>query len=123
MSYYLGVDIGTTGTRAVLIDKEGKVIGGQSADHEPISTPQPQWAEQNPENWWAAARRAVTGILRGAGIKGGAIQGVGLSGQMHGLGVLDKENQGLRPSIIWGDQRCQAEAGDHTRAVGQGKLI
>jgi xylulokinase len=120
---FLGIDIGTTGTRAVLIDREGKVIGGQSADHEPISTPQPQWAEQNPENWWAAARQAVTGVLRRTGVKNDAIQGIGLSGQMHGLVLLDKQHQVLRPSIIWCDQRCQAEADAITKTVGYDKLI
>ena len=123
MSYYLGIDIGTTGTRAVLIDGLGKVIGGQSADHDPISTPQPQWAEQNPENWWKAARQAVTGVLKRTGVKGEAIQGIGLSGQMHGLVLLDKQYQVLRPSIIWCDQRCQAEAESITRTVGYDKLI
>src|SRR5690242_19978248 len=90
MSSYLGIDIGTTGTRAVLIDGAGKVIGGQSAEHEPISTPQPQWAEQSPENWWAAAQQAVTGVLKRTGVEGGSVRGIGLSGQMHGLVLLNK---------------------------------
>jgi len=123
MNYYLGIDIGTTGTRAVLIDGEGKVIGGQSADHEPISTPEPQWAEQSPENWWSAAQQAVTGVLRRCGVKGDAVHGIGLSGQMHGLVLLDKKQQVLRPSIIWCDQRCQAEAEAITQTVGYDKLI
>jgi xylulokinase len=106
-----------------LIDGLGKVIGGQSADHDPISTPQPQWAEQDPENWWKAARQAVTGVLKLTGVKGEAIQGIGLSGQMHGLVLLDKQHQVLRPSIIWCDQRCQAEAESITRTVGYDKLI
>src|SRR5512145_1465329 len=123
MSYYLGIDIGTTGTRAVIIDSKGRVIAGQSADHEPIRTPQPQWAEQNPENWWAAAQQAVSGVLSHTGVKGDAIKGIGLSGQMHGLVLLDKQHQVLRPSIIWCDQRCQAEADGINRTVGYDKLI
>src|SRR5262245_51537397 len=123
MSYYLGIDIGTTGTRAVLIDGSGKVIGGQSSDHEPINTPQPQWAEQNPENWWAAAQQAVTGVLKRAGVKADDVRGIGLSGQMHGLVLLDKQHEVLRPSIIWCDQRCQAEADAITKTVGYDKLI
>ena len=69
MSYYLGIDIGTTGTRAVLVDEKGKVVGGQSADHEAISTPQPQWAEQNPEDWWSATQLAVGRVLQISQVK------------------------------------------------------
>ncbi len=123
LSYYLGIDIGTTGTRAVLIDGEGKVIGGHSADHEPINTPQPQWAEQNPENWWAAARQAATRVLQSTAVKREDVQGIGLSGQMHGLVLLDAQHQVLRPSIIWCDQRCQAEADAITGTVGYDRLI
>jgi xylulokinase len=123
MSYYLGIDIGTTGTRAVVIDEKGKVVDGQSADHDPISTPQPQWAEQNPENWWAAAQLAVGRVLRASKVKGDDIKGIGLSGQMHGLVLLDKSHQVLRPSIIWCDQRCQKEADQITQSVGYDRLI
>lgn len=123
MSYYLGIDIGTTGTRAVLIDALGKVAGGQSTDHEPISSLFPQWAEQNPENWWVAVRLAVSKVLQAGKVRGDEIKGVGLSGQMHGLVLLDKNQQVLRPSIIWCDQRCQAEADAITRAIGYDKLI
>ena len=123
MSYYLGIDIGTTGTRAVIIDENGKVVSGQSADHEPISTPYPQWAEQNPQNWWSAARQAIGKVLQSAQLKGEDILGIGLSGQMHGLVLLDKNYQLLRPSIIWCDQRCQAEADDISKSVGYDRLI
>jgi xylulokinase len=123
MSYFLGIDVGTTGTRAVLINEKGKVIGGQSADHEPISTPQPQWAEQNPENWWAATQLAVGQVLQNSQVQGDEVRGIGLSGQMHGLVLLDKRHQVLRPSIIWCDQRCQAEADQITHRVGYERLI
>ena len=123
MTYYLGIDIGTTGTRAVVIDEKGKVVGGQSADHDPISTPQPQWAEQNPENWWAAAQLAVGRVLQASKVKGDDIKGIGLSGQMHGLVLLDKSHRVLRPSIIWCDQRCQKEADQITQTVGYDRLI
>jgi xylulokinase len=123
MSYYLGIDIGTTGTRAVLMDQEGRVVGGQSADHEPISTPQPQWAEQNPENWWSATLLAVGQLLQSTQPKAEEIRGIGLSGQMHGLVLLGQNHQVLRPSIIWCDQRCQAEADWITRVVGYDRLI
>ena len=123
MSYFLGIDIGTTGTRAVLIDGQGKVIGGKSAEHDPISSPLPQWAEQDPENWWVAARQATKAVLESKGIKGTEVKGIGLSGQMHGLVLLDKDHRVLRPSIIWCDQRCQAEADLITGAVTYDRLI
>jgi xylulokinase len=123
MSYYLGIDVGTTGTRAVLIDGEGKVIGGQSADHDPISTPHPQWAEQDPENWWTATQAAVGRVLQVSGVRGEDVGGIGLSGQMHGLVLLDRNHQVLRPSIIWCDQRCQAEADAIAKSVGYDQLI
>ncbi len=123
MTYSLGIDVGTTGTRAVIIDAEGKVVGGHSADHEPISTPQPQWAEQNPEDWWGATKTAIAKVLQSTGVKGREIHAIGLSGQMHGLVLLDKSHQVLRPSIIWCDQRCQAEADRITETVGYDRLI
>lgn len=123
MSYFLGIDIGTTGTRAVLIDGQGKVIGGKSAEHDPISSPLPQWAEQDPENWWVAARQAIMAVLESKGIKGTEVKGIGLSGQMHGLVLLDKDHRVLRPSIIWCDQRCQAEADLITGVVTYDRLI
>ena len=123
MSCYLGIDIGTTGSRAVLISDVGQIVGAQSAEHESISTPHPQWAEQNPENWWNAAKSAIWKVLQVSGIRGDEISAIGLSGQMHGLVLLDEGDQVLRPSIIWCDQRCQAEADDITRVVGYDRLI
>lgn len=123
MNYFLGVDIGTTGTRAVLMDAAGKVAGGQSAEHDPISTPFPQWAEQDPENWWMAVQQAIGKVLQSTGVGGSAVKGIGLSGQMHGLVLLDKDHKILRPSIIWCDQRCQAEADLITRTVTYDKMI
>jgi xylulokinase len=123
MSFYLGIDVGTTGTRAVVMNEKGIVVAGQSADHEPISSPQPQWAEQNPENWWAATKLAVGKVLGKSGVRGDEVKGVGLSGQMHGLVLLDQNLEVLRPSIIWCDQRCQAEADSITRTVGYDQLI
>jgi xylulokinase len=76
MKYFLGVDIGTTGTRAVLIDEKGQLAGGQSAEHDPISTPQPQWAEQNPANWWEAAKRAISRVLAATQVRGEDVKGI-----------------------------------------------
>ena len=109
MKYWLGVDIGTGGSRALLVDAEGHVAAGVTAVHEDIQMAHPLWAEQRPENWWDAAVEAIQGVLAKAGVRGEDIAGVGLSGQMHGLVLLDSQNQVIRPALIWCDQRCQEQ--------------
>ena len=109
MKYWLGVDIGTGGSRALLVDAEGNITAGVTAAHEDIQMEHPLWAEQRPENWWDAALEAIQGVLAKAGVRGEDVAGVGLSGQMHGLVLLDSENQVIRPALIWCDQRCQQQ--------------
>jgi len=107
MKYWLGLDIGTGGSRALLVNEDGVVAGGVTAPHEDIRMPQPLWAEQDPENWWRAAQQAIRGVLQETGVGSDDVAAVGLSGQMHGLVLLDQKNEVLRPAIIWCDQRCQ----------------
>jgi xylulokinase len=107
MKYWLGVDIGTGGSRALLVDADGHVVAGVTAPHEDIHMPRPLWAEQRPENWWEAARLAIRGVLAKASASGADVAGIGLSGQMHGLVLLDKADNVVRPALIWCDQRCQ----------------
>lgn len=109
MSCWLGIDIGTGGSRALLVREDGSVECGVTAPHEEMVMERPLWAEQRPEDWWDAARRAVRGVLRKAGMRGADVRGVGLSGQMHGLTLLDAEGQVLRPALIWCDQRSQQQ--------------
>ena len=109
MKYWLGVDIGTGGSRALLTDAEGHVAAGVTAAHEDIQMAHPLWAEQRPENWWDAAVEAIRGVLAKAAVRGQDVAGVGLSGQMHGLVLLDSENRVIRPALIWCDQRCQQQ--------------
>jgi xylulokinase len=109
MSYWLGLDVGTGGTRALLIDEAGKVHHAHTAPHEEMRMERPLWAEQRPENWWDAARQAIRGVLTAAKISGKEVQGVGLSGQMHGLVILDAEHRVIRPALIWCDQRSQLQ--------------
>src|SRR5438270_9308454 len=106
--YWLGIDVGTGGTRALLIDERGKARHACTSPHEDMRMERPRWAEQRPENWWDAAQLAVRGVLAQAGASGPDVRGVGLSGQMHGLVILDEANQVIRPSLIWCDQRSQA---------------
>jgi len=120
---FLGVDVGTGGTRAVLIDREGKVIASHAAEHAPIRSPHIGWAEQDPEDWWRAAREAISGAMAASGLAGSEIEAVGLTGQMHGCVMLDAAGQVLRPALIWCDQRTQPECDWLTEKIGFDRLI
>jgi xylulokinase len=119
----LGIDIGTGGTRAVLLDGEGRVISSATAAHPPFASPHAGWAEQNPEDWWSAVCRAVPECLAGGNTAVGEVTGIALTGQMHGLVLLDRGGSALRPSIIWCDQRTEAECREITERVGAARLI
>jgi xylulokinase len=106
---WLGIDIGTGGSRALLVDGAGHVRAGYTAAHEEMRMERPMWAEQQPENWWDASVDAVRGALGAAGISGREVKCIGLSGQMHGLVILDEAGRVIRPSLIWCDQRSQAQ--------------
>ncbi|HZS52143.1 MAG TPA: xylulokinase [Bryobacterales bacterium] len=123
MAYWLGIDTGTGGTRALLLDGRGRVAAGFTAPHEEVQMPHPLWAEQRPQDWWQAAQAAIRGVLRQAGISGNEIAGIGLSGQMHGLVLLDAQNQVIRPAIIWCDQRCQRQVDWIHGRVGRDRVV
>jgi xylulokinase len=120
---WLGIDIGTGGSRALLVNRKGEVVAAHTAAHEDMLMLQPLWAEQRPENWWDAAVAAVRGVLASSGIAPTEIRGVGLSGQMHGLVVLDAAHQVLRPSLIWCDQRSQAQVDWVNATVGPERVL
>jgi len=122
MAYLLGIDVGTSGTKTLLIDESGKVIVS-ATDTYPLSTPKPLWAEQEPEDWWRATVSTIRVVLRESGVDPGEIKGIGLSGQMHGAVFLDERNQVLRPSILWCDQRTGAECDWITETVGKEKVV
>lgn len=115
MQALLGIDIGTSGCKALLIGTNGAVIAADVATY-PLSQPRPGWAEQDPELWVAGAQRSVAGVLAKA--PGVEILCVGLSGQMHGLVALDSGHKVLRPAILWNDQRTEAECASMTEASG-----
>ncbi|HBY59859.1 MAG TPA: xylulokinase, partial [Solibacterales bacterium] len=121
--YWLGIDTGTGGTRALLIDEKGTVRAGFTAPHEEMAMERPLWAEQRPENWWDAAVAAIRGVLRESKIKAKDIQGVGLSGQMHGLVLLDEAGAVIRRSLIWCDQRSQAQCDAINATVGKANVL
>ena len=125
----LGLDIGTSGTKALLLSESheggggGAVLATAEAPH-PISTPRPGWSEQDPENWWQACIAATAAVLQKAGIAGKSVRGVGLSGQMHGSVFLGEGTRALRPALLWNDQRTAAECREiEQRAGGRAALI
>lgn len=121
--YWMGIDVGTGGTRALLVDEGGRVRAGFTAPHEDMRMERPLWAEQRPENWWEAAQQAVRGVLREAGASGAEVRGVGLSGQMHGLVMLDEAGRVIRPALIWCDQRSQQQVDWVNRALGPDAVL
>jgi len=123
MSYMMGIDVGTTGTRAVVVRPDGHVVGAATGDHQPMRMPKPGWAEQDPADWWQATIVAVRAALANAGLKGADIAAVGLSGQMHGVVLLDQTYAVIRPALIWCDQRSQAQCDWITAQVGSERLI
>ena len=121
--YWLGIDVGTGGTRALLVDETGKVRHAFTAPHEDMRMEQPLWAEQRPENWWDAAQTAIRGVLGASGIPGRDIRGIGLSGQMHGLVMLDEADEVIRPALIWCDQRSQPQVDAINARVGKEVVV
>lgn len=122
-AYWLGVDIGTGGTRALLVDETGRITAARTAVHEDMTMQRPLWAEQRPENWWDACQEAIRGVLSDAGINGEAVRGVSLSGQMHGLVILDADHNVIRPALIWCDQRSQPQVDALNAKVGKEKIL
>ncbi len=122
MAYVLGIDIGTSGTKTVLFDEKGAVIASCTAEY-PLYQPRNGWAEQRPEDWWEAVVSTVKSVLDKSGILPADIKGIGLSGQMHGLVMLDKDSRVLRPAIIWCDQRTGEECKEIEDRIGRKRLI
>lgn len=123
MSYFLGVDIGTSGTKTLLIDPTGKILA-EATETYPLSHPRPMWSEQNPEHWWKATVKTIKSVVKKARVQPADVKGIGLSGQMHGSVFLDKNDQVIRPALLWNDQRTSAECGEIEKlAGGRAKLI
>lgn len=115
--YILGIDIGTSGCKVVLVDQNGAVCGTSSAPY-PLSRPQPGWTEQDPTDWWDGCVQALQAVVQLYAPSGEDIVGIGLSGQMHSLVILDDENRVIRPAILWNDQRTQQQCDELTEKVG-----
>jgi xylulokinase len=119
----VGIDIGTTGSRALVVDGSGRVLGAASADHAPFRSPQTGWAEQDPADWWRACQIAVRAAIAASGVAGDAIAAIGLSGQMHGAVLLDESGEVVRPSLIWCDQRTEQECRWLESRIGASRLL
>ena len=122
MPLLCGIDVGTTGARAIVIDEHGTIKGVGSADY-PLSAPRPGWTEQDPEAWWTGSAESIHDALTAAEARRGDVAAVGLSGQMHSLVLLDGAGRVLRPAILWNDQRTAEECAEITRRVGWERLI
>ena len=120
---WLGIDVGTGSSRALLIDARGGVRAGYTAAHEEMRMERPLWAEQRPENWWDAVVEAVRGVLAKAGVAGSEVKAIGLSGQMHGLVLLDDAGAVIRPALIWCDQRSQAQVDAVNAKLGRENVV
>jgi len=119
---FLGIDVSTTSSKALLIDERGDVIAVASHPHT-LQTRKPLWSEQDPREWWEAVSASIKSVLEKAGVSGDAVGAVGLTGQMHGLVLLDHVGNVLRPAILWNDQRTQSQCDEIHRIVGKEKFI
>jgi len=120
--YFLGIDTSTTSSKALLIDEQGNVVAVASNPHT-LQTPRALWSEQNPREWWEAVSASIRSVLEQAGIRGEGVSAVGLTGQMHGLVLLDEAGNVLRPAILWNDQRTQGQCDAIHRIIGREKFI
>ena len=122
MPHVIGIDVSTTATKAVLIDRAGAVVAVGAVEYG-FETPRPGWTEQDPGLWWDGAVGAVRQVLAAGSIDGDAVVGIGLTGQMHGLVLLDAGDDVLRPAILWNDQRTAHACDEIRKTIGRERLI
>ncbi len=122
VGYFIGIDVGTTGTKTLICDDKGQVLATVTEEY-PAYTPKPLWSEQDPEDWWEGTCNGIRRVIQEAGVDGQEVEGIGLSGQMHGLVMLDENQEVIRPAILWNDQRTAAECAEITDTVGYERLM
>ena len=123
MAVYLGIDIGTSGTKTLAMREDGHILASATEEY-PLSSPKPGWSEQDPADWWKASVKSVQRVMKAAKLKAADVAGIGLSGQMHGSVFLDKSGDVIRPALLWNDQRTAAECLEiESLAGGRSKLI
>jgi xylulokinase len=121
--HVLGIDVGTGGTRAVIMNENGRIIASATEEHAPFASPQIGWAEQDPQDWWRAAKIAIRKALEIGNLRGDQISCVGFSGQMHGAVMLDSSDKPVRPALIWCDVRTEKQCAELNKRIGAEKLI
>ncbi len=117
ISYLLGIDVGTGGSKALLIDEQGNVAANVTTEY-PLLTPKPMWSEQNPQDWYSATITSIRKAIEVSQIDPSKIASIGLTGQMHGLVLLDKNSEVLRPAILWNDQRTAKQCDEIHDKIG-----
>ena len=122
MQYFIGIDSSTTATKALLIDEQGDVVAVAATEYG-YETPRPLWSEQDPGLWWEGAANSIRQVLASSGVKPDDVHGIGLTGQMHGLVLLDADGKVLRPAILWNDQRTGPQCDEIRRRLGKPRLI
>src|ERR1044072_5769261 len=122
MQLLRGLDLSTTGAKALLIDRDGRVVSSATTPLN-LSTPQPLWSEQDPRDWWTATTSSIVQALATANASGTDVAAIGLTGQMHGLVLLDDSGEVLRPAILWNDQRCGAECDEIRSRINRAELV
>jgi xylulokinase len=122
LSFLIGIDLGTSGVKTVLFDETGKPVASSTVEY-PLYQPNLGWAEQDPEEWWKGTCESINNVMLKSGVDKREVKGVGLSGQMHGAVLLDKDDKVLRNAIIWCDQRSAAECDQITELIGRERLI
>jgi len=121
MSYLLGIDVGTSGIKSVLMETSGTLLDTALCEYS-IDTPNPDWAEQDPQVWWQATAETIRRVLANSGIDRRNIAGIGFSGQMHGTVFLGRSNKVIRPAIIWADQRSTRQCQEILAEIGRDHL-
>lgn len=123
MGYYIGIDIGTSGTKSLLMDADGNILAEATAEYG-VHSPKPLWTEQDPEDWWNATVKTVREVVKKSKVKAADVKAIGLSGQMHGSVFLDGKGKVIRKALLWNDQRTAKECEEITsRAGGREELI
>jgi xylulokinase len=122
MNAFLGIDVGTSGTKTIAIDERGKILAQATAEY-PLYNPKPLWSEQDPEDWWMATVKTVQAVVKKARLKAAEVKSIGLSGQMHGSVFLDQKNRVIRRAILWNDQRTSAECDEIEHLAGGRKQL
>ena len=122
MDVFIGIDTSTTSTKAIVINEKGKILGVSSSEYT-FETPFPLWIEQKPDLWWRATKESVQDSISKAGIQPSQVRGIGLTGQMHGLVILDEKGKVIRPAILWNDQRTQKQCEKIRSVIGKREFI